>query len=124
MKQILSSLERLILSILIEKGYSETNEHTLDTKIEPREFTRLYRNVMDKIALKMIDDSIDNDEIAQAIKRLTRLERIIIAFNIVQEMELKEIASILDTTSSNIYTYKSRALKRLKEKLRDIEDDG
>ncbi len=120
----MSSLERLILSILIEKGYSETNEHTLDTKIEPREFTRLYRNVMDKIALKMIDDSIDNDEIAQAIKRLTRLERIIIAFNIVQEMELKEIASILDTTSSNIYTYKSRALKRLKEKLRDIEDDG
>ena len=51
---------------------------------------------------------------------LTRSERIIIAFHIIMDMKLAEIAFLLDTSLESTYTHKSTALKKLKAELESI----
>ena len=117
---MLTYFERLLFDLLVEKSKGEKEHFDCKEEFTPQEITGLYRQVMDKIAIKMITDSFENETILQAIMRLSRLERIIIAFNILQDMELKEIALLLDTTSNNVYLQKSKDLKRLKSELKDV----
>ena len=63
----------------------------------------------------MIYDSFENENIIHIFLKLSKSERIILAFNIILEMDLLEISYLLDTNISNVYTQKSRALKKLKK---------
>lgn len=52
--------------------------------------------------------------------RLSRVQRIIIAFNVIAEIELAEISFLLDAAPESTYSQKSKALKRLKAELENI----
>lgn len=53
-------------------------------------------------------------------KILDKVERIIIACNIILKMELSEITYLLDTSIESTYTQKATALKRLKKELSNV----
>lgn len=50
---------------------------------------------------------------------LSTLERIIVAFQTILDMELSEISILLDSTPESIYSQKSKALKKLRIALKD-----
>ena len=52
--------------------------------------------------------------------KLARIQRIILAFNIIAEMELAEISFLIDSSLESTYAQKSTALKRLKEELEKV----
>ena len=62
----------------------------------------------------------EQEEYVNAILKLARVERIIIALHIIQGMELKEIAYLLNTSVDSVYTQKNTALKQLKTELEKI----
>ena len=62
----------------------------------------------------------NQEEYVNAILKLARVERIIIALHIIQGMELKEIAYLLNTSVDSVYTQKNTALKQLKTELEKI----
>lgn len=95
-----------------------TDSKTAFTK---KEITYEFRNILDKVAMKMIIDEFEDEKIIRALMNLARSERIIIAFNIITEMELSEIAMLLDSNLSSVYAQKSTALKRLKDELNSIK---
>ena len=76
-----------------------------------------YRKILDKVAIGLIYDTFENEKYIAAMLKLNKVERIIVAFNIILEMELSEIAYLLDTSLESTYTQKGTALKRLKEEL-------
>ena len=79
-----------------------------------------YQKILDKVAIGMIYDSFENEKIIDAMLHLTRSERIILAFHIIAEMRLAEIAFLLDTSVECTYTHKSNALRKLKAELENI----
>lgn len=52
----------------------------------------------------MIYDTFENEKYISEMLKLNKAERIIIAFNIILEMELSEISYLLDTSIESTYT--------------------
>lgn len=106
--------ETLLKKLLSEKypHNSHTfNDNNTTESIDGRTITEEYRVFLDKVAIKMTFDTFEREEIIQAILKLTRLERIIIVFYIIQEMSLSEIALLIDASVDSVYTQKGTALK-------------
>ena len=82
--------------------------------------TQEYRKILDKVAIGMIYNTFENEKLIDAMLKLTRLERIIVAFNIIAEMELSEIAFLADISLDSTYSQKYTALKRLKAELEKV----
>lgn len=114
-------LELLMKRLLLEDGKRRGN-NVNDDDINPDHLTIEYRKILDKLAIKMAVDAFENEDILREILNLARTECIIIVFNIIQELQLGEIASMLDTSVDSVYTQKHTALKRLKEELGKIDD--
>lgn len=114
-------LELLMKYLLVENS-KKCGKNDCDDEITPKRLTVEYRKILDKLATKMAVDAFENQDILRAILSLARIERIVIVFNIIQELQLSEIASMLDTTVDSVYTQKHTALKRLKEELEKIDD--
>lgn len=72
---------------------------------------------MDRFAVDLIVKSFDNTVTIKALLVLPRVERIIIAFQYIFDMEIYEIANILDADIRSIYVQKGTAIKRLKKEL-------
>lgn len=117
----MTKFEWLFRHLFLEKAQSRDKISESNEKIDPRHLTTEYRKILDKVAIKMVFDAFDCEDIVQAVLRLARLERIIIAFSIIQEMDLGEIASLLDTSVDSVYTQKHTALKRLKDELANLK---
>lgn len=84
---------------------------------------REYRKILDKVAIGLIYNEFENEKYIDATLKLARVERIIIALNIVAQIDLKEIAFLLDTSLSSTYAQKSTALKRLKDELKKANEN-
>lgn len=119
---MLNHVEWLMKQLLIDKTdkHKEDDEDNLSS-LNGKRLTYEYRKILDKVAVKMIIDSFENEDIIIAMMRLARIERIIIAFNIIPELKLPEIAEMLDASVESIYTQKGTALKRLKKELEAIQ---
>lgn len=119
-KHMFSYFDYLLKQLLIKK-YPYMRRCSADKfDISEKELTEEYRKFLDKVAIKMIIDEFEREEFVQAILSLARLERIIIAFNIIQEMELREIAYLLNTSTDSVYSQKNTALKKLKMELEKV----
>ena len=98
-----NSLELLMKYLLVENS-KKYDKIDCDDEITPKRLTVEYRKILDKLATKMAVDAFENQDI------------------LIQELQLSEIASMLDTTVDSVYTQKHTALKRLKEELEKIDD--
>lgn len=99
-KQMFSYFDYLLKQLLIEKYPNTSNDYS---------------------DLDCINEKIITEEYVNAILKLARMERIIIAFNIIQGIELREIAYLLNTSADSVYSQKNTALKRLKAELSNIK---
>jgi DNA-directed RNA polymerase specialized sigma24 family protein len=119
-KQMFSYFDYLLKQLLFEK-YPQTNDDFADiAQITPKAITEEYRKFLDKVSIRIIIDMFEQEEYVNAILKLARVERIIIALHIIQGMELKEIAYLLNTSVDSVYTQKNTALKQLKAELEKI----
>ena len=116
---MLSYFEQLFKQMFIQNYKSK---QTLEEKVcnEQIKVTSEYRKILDKVAIRIIYDTFENEKIIDAMMELARLQRIILTFNIIAEIELPEIAFLLDTSLESTYAQKSTALKKLKAELEKI----
>ena len=115
-----SYFDYLLKQLLFEQ-YPQTNDDFADiAQITPKTITEEYRKFLDKVSIRIIIDMFEQEEYVNAILKLARVERIIIALHIIQGMELKEIAYLLNTSVDSVYTQKNTALKQLKTELEKI----
>lgn len=112
-----SCFEQLFKQMFLWYSQSDNSENT---KERPIKVANEYRKILDKVAIGMIYDSFENEKVIDAMLHLTKSERIIIAFHVIMNMKLAEIAFLLDTSLESTYTHKSTALKKLKEEIESI----
>lgn len=120
-KQMFSYFDYLLKQLLIEKYPNTSNDYSDLDCINEKIITEEYRKFLDKVAIRMTTDMFEREEYVNAILKLARMERIIIAFNIIQGIELREIAYLLNTSADSVYSQKNTALKRLKAELSNIK---
>ena len=113
-----SYFDYLLKQLLIEKYPNTSNDYSDLDCINEKIITEEYRKFLDKVAIRMTTDMFER---VNAILKLARMERIIIAFNIIQGIELREIAYLLNTSADSVYSQKNTALKRLKAELSNIK---
>ena len=80
-----------------------------------RELTIESRKILDKIAITMLKCEIDNAIIINGLLKLSKMERIIIILNILNDVALFEIAFLLDANLNSIYVQKKSALRKLEK---------
>lgn len=120
-KQMFSYFDYLLKQLLTEKYPNMSNDYSDLDGIDEKAITEEYRKFLDKVAVRIIIDMFEREEYVNAILKLARMERIIVAFNIIQGIELKEIAYLLNTSTDSVYSQKNTALKRLKSELANIK---
>lgn len=116
-----SYFDYLLKQLLTEKYPNMSDDYSDLDSIDEKVITEEYRKFLDKVAVRITIDMFEQEEYANAILKLARMERIIIAFNIIQGIELKEIAYLLNTSADSVYSQKNTALKRLKAELANIK---
>lgn len=79
------------------------------------------KKLLDAISVEVINQTFDDKILITAILKLSKIERIILVFNIVIGMRLPEIATLLDIKIDNLYVRKYRAKKMLIKYIEDIE---
>ena len=89
------------------------------SSISDKDVTAEYRKILDKVAIGMIKETFENEKIIKSMMMLSTLERIIVAFQTILDMELSEISILLDSTPESVYSQKSKALKKLRIALKD-----
>lgn len=116
-----SEFENIFKSLFLKHSLDKiTNSNLTEEFSNRRIYLNEYRKILDKVAIGLIYDTFENEKYIDAMLKLNKVERIIVAFNIILEMELSEIAYLLDTSIDSTYTQKSTALKRLKEELEKV----
>ncbi len=106
--------DQLFEQILI-KEYQNENYINICNPIDDKEVYREFRKILDKIAIKIILDNFENEELVQAILGLSRSERIIIVFNVVLDMNLSEVAFLLGSKIGSTKVQKCSAMKKIKK---------
>lgn len=116
-----SEFEQIFKSLFLQKYLGKIYGTSPDEDFSNRRiYLSEYRKILDKVAIGLIYDTFENEKYIAAMLKLNKVERIIVAFNIILEMELSEIAYLLDTSLESTYTQKGTALKRLKEELSKV----
>ena len=69
------------------------------------------------MSIELIHTTFDNEKLLETMLSLSRIERIIIVFNIILGMEVSEIAYLLNITPDSVYTQKCKALKKLRHSM-------
>lgn len=115
-----NGFEVLLRKLLTERKKSGSDSYAVS--VTKNDLKEEYKKILDKVAVKMIIDEFEDLNIVKALMKLYPNERIVIAFYIIKEFDPEEIATLLDTSLNNIYASKSRALKRLKEELKKVDN--
>lgn len=108
-----SNFENVLKQLFIDK-YGYKNISKLNESIEIIDVSKEFKKILDKIAINIIYETFENKELIHLFLKLSKSERIILVFNIVLEMDLLEISYLLSTNIDNVYSQKSKALKKLK----------
>lgn len=116
-----SEFENIFKNLFLKQYFDKISEwHSSEDFSNKRIYLNEYRKILDKVAIGLIYETFENEKYIDAMLKLNKVERIIITFNIILEMELSEIAYLLDTSIDSTYTQKSTALKRLKKELEKV----
>ena len=95
-------------------------KYILTTKIQLKDNFNI-KNFLDLISMEVIVQTFDDKILIKALLKLSKIERIILVFNIVMGMRLPEIATLLDIKIDNLYVRKYRAKKMLIKYIEDLE---
>ena len=96
-----NSFDYLISKFLL--NYSEKdNESSTEIIYDNEYISREFRKILDKIAVEIIYDSFENEDMIQAVLSLNRIERIISVFSLILGMSNSEIAFLLNTNMNSM----------------------
>ena len=76
--------------------------------------------VVDSIIIRMFDNLVESERMTRGFCKLTKIQRMVILFNIVLELDLEDTADMVGVSMNSVYLHKSRALRRLKKELENI----
>lgn len=98
-------------------SWYQNNEHknNLNLSFTEKDLSIESRKIFDKIAIHILYYTIDNSIIIEALLKLSKIERIIIILNVLNDITLLEIAFLLDTNMNSLYVQKNSALKKLRK---------
>ena len=105
-----------LLYIITDWCRKEKDCEIRDYVFSDKELTIESRKLVDKIAITMLYNEIDN-AIINCILKLSKIERIVIILNILNDIALFEIAFLVDTSLNSIYVQKKNALNKLRKEL-------
>ena len=105
-----------LLYIITDWCIKEKDCEIRDYVFSDKELTE-SRKLVDKIAITMLYNEIDNAIIINCILKLSKIERIVIILNILNDIALFEIAFLVDTSLNSIYVQKKNALNKLRKEL-------
>lgn len=99
--------------LYIITSWYQNNEHenNLNLSFTEKDLSIESRKIFDKIAIHILYYTIDNSIIIEALLKLSKIERIIIILNVLNDITLLEIAFLLDTNMNSLYVQKNSALK-------------
>jgi len=110
-----SYFEEVFKYLFIKKYFQNT--YTAYITNENINVTKEYRKILDKIAKGLVCNAFDNERLINEIMNLASVERIIIVFSAVLEIDIVEIAYLLDTSIESVCVQKGTALHKLKNRL-------
>lgn len=73
-----------------------------------------FRKILDKIAIEIVYDTFENEDLIIAVISLNRVERIIVIFSLILGMSNTEVAFLLNTNMNSIYVQKCKAIRKLR----------
>lgn len=106
----------------ISKSCSSENASELQGKtfeINEKEIDQEFRLILDRMSVELIHNTFDNQRLANALMKLSSIERIIIVFHIVLGMDMIEISYLLNISAENVYARKYRGLNLLRKYMND-----
>ena len=106
-----------LLYIITDWCIKEKDCEIRDYVFSDKELTIESRKLVDKIAITMLYNEIDNAIIINCILKLSKIERIVVILNILNDIALFEIAFLVDTSLNSIYVQKKNALNKLRKEL-------
>lgn len=109
--------------------YMITDRYLKETDTEKYEFTEREltlesRKILDKIAVTILRMEIDNAIIINGLLKLSKMERMVIVLNILNDVAPPEIAFLLDTSINSVYVQKKNGLKKLRIELNEYFQCG
>lgn len=110
--------EFLMKQLLSINDYDCINEEIKVSDFETAHIKLEFRKILDELAVHIVNNNFENNVLIEAIMELARIERIIIVFYYICNMELSEIAFLLETDINSVYVQKCTAIKHLKEILK------
>ena len=108
-----------LLYMITDWCLTEKNDNKEEYVFTDRELTLESRKILDKIAVTMLRTEIDNAIIINGLLKLSKIERIIIILNILNDVALLEIAFLLETNINSVYVQKKSGLEKLKVELNE-----
>ena len=66
---------------------------------------------------------LENDQLAKELEKLKIRHRMVLGYAYVLELPLEVISDLMDLAEKSVRNYKSEALRILREKLKDLEDE-
>lgn len=67
------------------------------------------------MAKELIDTTFDNERLKNAMLSLPKIGRIVLTFQVVLDMDIFEVAYLLNTTSESASAQKYKAINQLRE---------
>lgn len=101
---------------LFERSLTIDNQDNGES-IDDTQVISEFRKILDRMSIELIHTTFDNEKLLETMLSLSRMERIIIVFNIILGMEVSEIAYLLNITPDSVYTQKCNALKKLRQNM-------
>jgi DNA-directed RNA polymerase specialized sigma24 family protein len=111
-------LEEYFLSAM--KRDLEMREQEID--FDGAEIEALYRMLVDKLVIRIFENMIENELIRREFRKLTKLQRMVIVLNVLMKIKPEMTADMIGATTNSVYLHKSRALRRLRQELENLED--
>ena len=98
------------------------NKKNVDTSnIDDKEIEAVYNALIDKLVHNIFFETVGDEVLITAFMKLSRLEKIIVVFNIMLDYDASDVADIMNTTSQSVHTQKYKALRKLRKALGIIE---
>ena len=109
--------DKFIMQLLNNSNARDTEK---DMDLDEAEINYLYLHIVDKVVVRMFDNTIYNEDLRIAFRKLNRIEKMVILFNVAWGINLKLTAEIIGTSINSVKVQKNKAMKRLKQELAEI----
>ena len=112
--QMNTYFENFLVSIFSKTLCEENRQKKID-EISKNESTKEFRKILDRMAKELIETTFDNERLKNAMLSLPKIGRIVLTFQVVLDMDIFEVAYLLNTTSESASAQKYKAINKLRE---------